>query len=149
MSPDRSDLELVLARNLIAALVTPAFVVDPDGVMTFFNEAAGRLIGRRFDQSGRLSREAWNEIGPVDEGGRPISSERLPLTVALREGRPALGAFRIKTDDGSLLDVEASAIPLCSTRGFRGAVVTFVAVSPVSPVSSGGEAAMAAGPGES
>jgi PAS domain-containing protein len=112
MSAPGPCLELMLARNLIATLVTPAFVVDSQGVMTFFNEAAGSLIGRHFEESGRLSREEWNEIGPVDERGRPEPSEKLPLTVALREGRPALGAFRIKTDDDSLLEVEASAIPL-------------------------------------
>jgi PAS domain-containing protein len=126
MSAPGPCLELILARNLIATLVTPAFVVDSQGVMTFFNEAAGSLIGRHFEESGRLSREEWNEIGPVDERGRPEPSEKLPLTVALREGRPALGAFRIKTDDGSLLEVEASAIPLCSEEGSCGAMVTFV-----------------------
>lgn len=126
MSSDPPALELLLARNLIAAILTPGFVVDPDGVLLFFNEAAGQLIGRHFEESGRLTREEWNQIGPLDEEGRPVSSERLPLTIALRDGRPALGRFRIGTDQGRLLDVQASALPLVGRGVFRGALVTFV-----------------------
>lgn len=120
------DLELILARNFIAATLTPAFITDPDGVMIFFNEAAAQLIGRRFEESGRLTREEWNEIGPVDELGRPIASGNLPLTIALREGVPSLGRFRIKTDQGALMEVEACAVPLIGGDVFRGALVSFV-----------------------
>lgn len=124
------DLELMLARNFIAATLTPAFVTDPDGVMIFFNETAAQLIGRRFEESGRLTREEWNEIGPVDEAGNPIASGDLPLTIALRQGVPAFGRFRIKTDQGELVEVEASANPLIGRDVFRGAIVSFVPVSP-------------------
>ncbi len=119
---------LLLARNFTAATLTPAFVTDPDGVMIFFNEAAAQLIGRRFEESGRLTREEWNEIGPVDEAGNPIASGNLPLTIALREGIPAFGRFRIKTDRGALVEVEASANPLVGGDVFRGAIVSFVPV---------------------
>jgi PAS domain-containing protein len=118
-------IELILARNFVALIHTPAFVVDPDGVVTFFNEAAGRLIGRRFEESGRLSRDEWDEIGPLDEQGRPTASDPLPLTVALREGRPASGSFRIGTDQGALLQVEASAMPLLRDGSVHGALVMF------------------------
>jgi PAS domain-containing protein len=124
--PHVQPVQLLLARNLIAATLTPAFVVDPDGVMIYFNEAAAQLIGRRFEESGRLTREEWNEIGPVDESGLPIASGDLPLTIALREGIPAIGGFRIKTDQGALMDVEASATPLVGDAGFMGAMVSFV-----------------------
>ncbi len=124
----RQDLQLVLARNFIAATLTPAFVTDPEGVMVFFNEAAAQLIGRRFEESGRLTREEWNEIGPVDEAGHPIASGNLPLTIALREGIPAFGRFRIKTDRGALVEVEASANPIIGDDVFRGAIVSFVPV---------------------
>jgi PAS domain-containing protein len=118
-------IELILARNFVALIHTPAFVVDPDGVVTFFNEAAGRLIGRRFEETGRLSRGEWDAIGPLDERGRPTASDPLPLTVALREGRPSSGRFRIGTDQGALLQVEASAMPLLRGGSVRGALVMF------------------------
>ena len=125
MASDGPKLELILARNFIALIHTPAFVVDSDGVVTFFNEAAGRLIGRRFEESGRLSRDEWDAIGPLDEDGQPTASDPLPLTVALREGRPASGRFRIGTDQGALLQVEASAMPLLAGADVRGALVMF------------------------
>ncbi len=122
---DQQPLDLILARNLMSVLETPSFMVDADGVMVFFNEAAGSLLGKRFEETGRLSRQQWNEIGPVDATGAPIDSEELPLTVALREGRPAHGRFRICTDERAIVEVETSAVPLVSGGDFHGAMVVF------------------------
>ena len=130
MPDEHSELAMILARNLIAAIMTPAFLVDLDGLMSFFNEAAGNLIGRHFEETGRLTREEWNEIGPVDERGRPIPSDRMPMTIALREGRPAYGRFRMKTDQGILMDVDTSAMPLMANGESHGAIVTFVPAVP-------------------
>src|SRR5919197_185435 len=110
-------LELILARNLIATLAMPAFLVD--------NDAAGRLLGKSFEETGRLTRDEWGHIGPVDEEGNPVEHERLPLTVALREGRPAHGRFRICTDERSVVEIETSALPLVSDETFHGALVVF------------------------
>ena len=41
-------LELILARNLLSALSTPAVLVNHQGDVLFYNEAAGALLGRRF-----------------------------------------------------------------------------------------------------
>ena len=125
---DGPPLELILARNLIAAITTPAFIVDPDGVMTFFNDAAGELMGRRFEETGRLTREEWNEIGPVDDDGRPVWRGDVPMRVTLHEGRPKFGRFCIRTDQDAVIEVQASALPLVGRGAFRGALVTFVAV---------------------
>ena len=130
MADEHPELAVILARNLIAAIMTPAFIVDLDGLMSFFNEAAGNLIGRRFEETGRLTREEWNEIGPVDEQGRPVPSDRMPMTIALREGRPAYGRFRIKTDQGILMDVDTSAVPLMARGESHGAIVTLVPAVP-------------------
>ena len=118
-------LDLILARNLMSVLETPSFLVDDDGMMVFFNEAAGELLGKRFEETGRLSREEWNAIGPVDAEGNLIDSEEMPLTVALREGRPAHGRFHICTDQNKIVEVETSAVPLVSGGDFHGALVVF------------------------
>jgi PAS domain-containing protein len=122
---DQQPLDLILARNLMATLETPSFLVDAGGVLAFYNEAAGALLGHRFEETGQLTREQWNAIGPVDADGTPIDSEGLPLSVALREGRPAHGRFNICTDDGAVLEVETSAVPLVSGGDFHGAMVVF------------------------
>lgn len=130
MAARQPPLDLILARNFVAAIMTPAFIVNQDGVMTFFNEAAGNLIGRHFEETGRLTREEWNHIGPVDEAGQPIASDRMPMTIALRQGHPAYGRFRIKTDQGILMDVDTSAFPLMTNGDSHGALVAFVPAMP-------------------
>lgn len=121
----QQPLDLILARNLMSVLETPSFLVDSDGQMVFFNDAAGDLLGKRFEEIGRLTRDEWNEIGPVDHDGRPVASEEMPLSVALREGRPAHGRFHIRTDSDHILEVETSAVPLVSGGDFHGALVVF------------------------
>jgi PAS domain-containing protein len=122
---NQQSLDLILARNLMTVLETPAFLVDNDGVMVFFNEAAGDMLGKRFEETGRLTREQWNAIGPVDAAGNPVSSEKMPLAVALREGRPAHGRFCMCTDQQAIVEVETSAVPLIAGGDFHGALVVF------------------------
>jgi PAS domain-containing protein len=121
----QQPLDLILARNLMTVLEIPSFLVDADGALVFFNEAAGELLGKRFEETGRLTRDRWNEIGPVDSDGNPIDPHGMPLRVALREGRPAHGRFHICTDDRTIVEVETSAFPLVSSGDFHGALVVF------------------------
>jgi PAS domain-containing protein len=123
--PDQQPLDLILARNLMSVLETPSFLVDDEGVLMFFNGAAAEMLGKSFEETGRLTREQWNAIGPVDGSGRPVDSEEMPLTVALREGRPAHGRFNIRTDENRIVEVETSAVPLVSGGDFHGAMVVF------------------------
>jgi len=119
------SVEMILARNLISAVELAAFIVDPDGLVVFFNDAAGELIGRRFEEVGRLTRDEWNsQFGPFDEFGQLMPTDSLPLTVALREGLPANGHFRVRARD-ELIEVEVSALPLTTAHGFQGEVVVF------------------------
>lgn len=118
-------LELILARNLISGIGLAAFLVDPDGVLVFFNDAAGDLIGRRFEEVGRLRRDQWSEFGPFDEFGKLMPTDGLPLTAALRKGLPAHDRFRISSGGDELIEVDVSALPLGSADGFKGAIVVF------------------------
>lgn len=119
-------VELIIARNLIAAVELAAFIVDPEGTIVFFNDSAGELIGRRFDEVGPLTRDEWNSrFGPFDEFGKLIPTRDMPLSLALREGLPANGRFSLHKEDGETLEVEVSALPLVTALGFEGAIVVF------------------------
>jgi PAS domain-containing protein len=119
-------VELILARNLISGIRLAAILIDRDGVIVFFNDAAGELIGRRFEEVGRLSRDQWSsEFGPYDEFGQVVPTDDLPLTVALRDGLPANGRFRVRARGDDLIEVDVSALPLATAEGFKGAVVVF------------------------
>jgi PAS domain-containing protein len=125
MSAQR-PLELILARNLLSSLSTPAFLVGEGGVLLYFNEAAGAMLGRRFEESSVLSADDWTSaFGPVDEGGSPIPFDSLAATVALRAGRPYHGRFSIKGAGGALREIAASAIPIVGMNGSSGGIVIF------------------------
>jgi PAS domain-containing protein len=118
-------LELILARNLITIVSLPALLFDADGQVVFYNEAAGEVIGSPFEAIGTMPREQWNaQFGPFDESGKPVPSDELPLTIALREGRPAYARYRIRGDRG-LTEIEAGALPLVGPAGYRGAILVF------------------------
>ncbi len=119
-------LELILARNLMSALSTPAFLVDEGGVLAFYNEAAGILLGRRFEELGTVGPQEWGALfGPFDEDGEPIPYDELPLVRAVRNGRPAHAEFAIRSTDGAIHSVEASAFPILTAHGSRGAIAVF------------------------
>ena len=119
-------LELILARNLMSTLSTPAFLVNQPGDIVFYNEAAGIVLGRRFEESGAMSAGDWVEtFGPIDADGNPIPVEDQPLTQALRRNLPGHSRHRIKSLAGGEHEVEVSGVPVIGPDGFQGAMVFF------------------------
>ena len=119
-------LELILARNLLSSLSTPAFLADKTNDIVFYNEAAGALLGRRFEESGPMSAADWlNDFGPLDESGEPIPFEEQQLTIALRANRAAHARHRIRSLGGAIQEVEVSGMPIIGASGFNGAMVFF------------------------
>ena len=127
MDSAQKPLELILARNLITSLSTPAFLLSEDGGLLFYNEAAGALLGMSFEESGRMPAKEWLEtFGPFDDFGQPIDMEELQLTQALRDGRPAHANFRIRSTKGDEHSIEASALPIVgSDSESSGAMIIF------------------------
>ncbi|HET6997934.1 MAG TPA: PAS domain-containing protein [Solirubrobacterales bacterium] len=122
----QKPLELILARNLMSALSTPAFLVDEGGVLVFYNEAAGMMLGKRFEELGKVGADEWGQLfGPFDESGAPIPYDELPLVAAVRDGRPAHGEFEIHSSDGASHEVEVSAFPILTAHGSQGGIAIF------------------------
>jgi PAS domain-containing protein len=85
MESPQKPLELILARNLLTSISTPSFLVDGDGTMVFYNEAAAAVLGRSFEEAGQMSVVEWTEaFGP-----RPDLAGRRPA--GLRRGEPDEG----------------------------------------------------------
>ena len=119
----QKPLELILARNLMSSLSTPAFLVDEGGVLVFYNEAAGVLLGKRFEELGTVPQREWGALfGPFGADGEPVPYDELPLVVAVRSGRPAHAELKIRSADGCQHAVEASAFPILTAHGSRGAL---------------------------
>jgi PAS domain-containing protein len=118
-------LELILARNLISIISVAAILVDPDQRIVFYNDAAAEIVGSPFEEIGTLPQEEWNaRYGPFDENGAPVPPDELPLSIAVREGRPAYARFHIRGERGPL-EVETGALPLVGPAGYHGAIVVF------------------------
>jgi len=122
----QKPLELILARNFLTSLSTPAFLVDEKGALIFYNEAAGALLGISFEDSGRMDAEDWGRtISPYGEGGKPMPIEERAMTKALRKGKPAHGQFKIRSLKGDEYEIEASAMPIVAEGGQEGAMIFF------------------------
>jgi PAS domain-containing protein len=123
-------LEQILARNLVSIISLAAVLVDVEGALVYYNDAAAEIIGSRFEERGMIPRAEWSaEMGPVDAEGRTIEFDDLPLTAALRDGRPGYGQFFIRAE-GGLLEIVAGTLPLVGPTGNNGALVVFWPVPP-------------------
>lgn len=122
----QKPLELILARNLLTSLSTPAFLVDVRGTLIFYNEAAGALLGISFEESGRMPAEEWGHaVGPFGSDGEPLPLEEIPTTKALRRGRPAHGDFTVRSVTGEHYEIESTALPIVAEGGQEGAMIFF------------------------
>jgi PAS domain-containing protein len=109
-APAQQSLQLILARNLISTLSTPAFIVDPSATVVFYNEAAGDFLGMHYEETGKMPLEEW----------------RLPLIEELCGRRPLHRTASVRAADGTDREVEVLALPLIGTEDeHEGAVGVF------------------------
>jgi len=70
-------------RQLASYLATPIFLVDRDGTLVFYNEAAEELLGRGFEDLPEMERDEWLlAFQPHELDGSPLSADDNPLTDA-------------------------------------------------------------------
>lgn len=105
-------IALILAKDLAANVATAMLLVDAEGDLVFFNEPAERILGRPYAEAQMSRAELAKTFKPVDEEGKPIPLDRLPVAHAFREGVPTHGHLRIEAVDGSTRDLEVVAVPL-------------------------------------
>jgi PAS domain-containing protein len=123
----QKPLELILARNLLTSLSTPAFLLDSDAAVVFYNEAAAALLGRSFEDAGRMEADQWTRaFGPFEKDGSPVEVDTLATTDSIRAGRPMHANFVIRTASGDTQPIEASAFPIVANdEGSSGAMILF------------------------
>jgi PAS domain-containing protein len=124
---------LILARDFASRLATAVFLVDPQGSLVYFNEAAEHVLGQRFAEGVSMPADEWSTaFEPVAADGSPLPLEHLPLGIALSRREPAHAAFRIVGRDGVTRDIEVTAFPLFAHADeFVGAMAIFWALPDV------------------
>ncbi|MEZ5936361.1 MAG: hypothetical protein R3F54_31575 [Alphaproteobacteria bacterium] len=100
--------------------------------MLFYNEPAEAVLGRRFDDTGEMPAEEWSSaFRQVDDRGRPLPPEDLPLMITLKTHQPAHRHFTIRGLDGALRRIDVTAIPITGLKGeFLGAAALFWELPP-------------------
>jgi PAS domain-containing protein len=123
----QESIVIILSRHWASNLNTPIFLVDPEGDLIFFNEAAEPLIGMHFAEVGKMTAEAWSTGFDIrDEEGKAIPPEELPLTIALTQQKPAHRRFFTVGQDDVPSIIETSSFPLMNRAGgLVGAVALF------------------------
>jgi predicted ATPase len=109
--------EAELAHELATNLPTPMFLVDANGTLVFFNDAAASIFGKSFDQVGQIPAVEWATIFTPQEQGLRIPIQELPLSIAVLQRKPAHGSIWIRKLDGVRMQLTVTAIPLQDQRG--------------------------------
>ena len=115
----------ILAREFASNLATPTLIVDGDGQLIFYNEAAEETLGRSFAELGEMSIDEFSaSVAPRVEGDDPLPQDRRPTKIALEERRAAHEDMTITSFDGEERHVGVTAFPLFAQKDeFVGIVV--------------------------
>ncbi len=132
--PTRTDDDAIQAMQLgpefhafLDALGVAVYTTDADGRITYFNEAAYALWGRR-PELGELWCGSWRLYWP---DGRPLPHDESPLAMAVKEDRPIRGMeAELERLDGTRAVFMAYPTPLHDPSGrLIGAVSVLVDVT--------------------
>jgi PAS domain S-box-containing protein len=121
------NLILILARNFAAHLATAVFLVDAEGRVIYFNEAAERLLGQRFVEGRGMAPEEYAKLfEPTDEHGERIPILQTPLGIAISRRESAHARLTLRAADGVRRPIEVTAFPLLAhTDEAVGAIAIF------------------------
>jgi PAS domain-containing protein len=121
-------LVLILAREFASNLATPTMVIDAEGRIVFFNEAAELVVGRKFGDVGEMPLEEFvaNFTPRTPEGAEPFPPEKRPTRVALDQRRATHEEMWITSADGVDRLLAVTAFPLFAQADlFVGVVAIF------------------------
>ncbi len=121
------NLVLILARDLADKLASAVFVIDEDGALAYFNEAAGEILGRSFAEVGSMPMDQWvDAFRPKQATGEELPVEEIPIVMALRERKPVHRQLQIESLDGGRRNLSVTALPLFArSQDFVGACAIF------------------------
>ncbi len=123
---DRQSQERL--RELLEALPNAIYTTDAQGRVTFYNQAAVEMSGRRPELGSDAWRHSWNLY---HRNGTPMPCDETPMAQALRETRSIWGEEIVgERPDGSRVSFAAYPTPLFDSKGdLLGAVNMLVDLS--------------------
>jgi PAS domain-containing protein len=123
--PSPPSLPLILARELASNLATPMFLLNQDGMLVYFNDAAEQIIGKPFAEVGVIDAMEFGALLDLTEAdGTPVSRGDAPSGVAFFQRRPSHQVLLATGFDGVRRTVQATAYPLFGAGDELHGVVT-------------------------
>jgi PAS domain-containing protein len=84
------SLPLILARELASNLATPMFLVDEEGTLVFYNDAAEVMLGKPYSDVGAINIADFGQMLNIEyEDGTPMRRRDSPPGIAFMQQRPA------------------------------------------------------------
>ena len=124
-APPPPSLPLILARELASNLATPMFLLNQDGMLVYFNDAAEQIIGKPFAEVGIVDAMEFGALLELSElDGTPVSRGDSPSGVAFFQRRPSHQVLLATGFDGVRRTVQATAYPLFGAGDALHGVVT-------------------------
>lgn len=115
MERTQPDLVLIVARSFATKLATPTLIIDANGDLVYFNDAAADVLGRSYVDIGELQASHWQELfQPRTLDEEPMTPAQTPGGVALLERRPVHDSFAFQGLDGREREITVTALPLFS-----------------------------------
>ena len=120
-------IQIILARQLASSLATPILIVDTEGTLVFYNDAAETILDQRFDETGEVPADEWTgRFAVADEARNPIAQEDRPMMMALSERRPVSRTLWMRCGHREWRHMNITAFPLIGDGGqFLGAQMIF------------------------
>ena len=120
----QKSLVLILAREFASQLAMPTFIVDEEGNLVFYNEAAEAILGRAFAEVGEMpAQELVRAIDIANLEGEVLEPRDRAIGIALFEHRPTHATRRLRSMSGEWHTVEVTAFPLLTGPDEVGGVV--------------------------
>jgi PAS domain-containing protein len=123
----QQEIEIILTRHWASHLTTPIFLVDPEGDLLYYNEAAEIILGSRYAETGRMGSDVWSVAFKfTDDDNVRVKREENPLNIALTECRPVHRSLWIIGLDNVRRHIRTTCLPLIGQADrFLGAVALF------------------------
>jgi PAS domain-containing protein len=110
----QQSVEMILIRQLAGYLFVPVLLVDTTGTVIFYNEPAERILGVRFEETGRIDPEEADRLIELSDDPAAATEETgRPLVTALQQRRPTHARrWLFRRGDRVRLQVELTTFPV-------------------------------------
>ena len=111
------SIQIILARQLASCIATPILLVDAEGTLVYYNEAAEAIVNQRFDETGEMPPSEWTtRIAAMDDDRQPVPPDERAMMRVIHKRRPVSQTMWLRSSDGEWRHVHVTTFPLIGER---------------------------------